>query len=174
MRAFTSILFALSLLAIPSLVRAECRLNNAIEDDEKTIEDREALCLGQGEDSWTFALQISEVSVPTFDGDNPFEGVAGHQAFIIYDNTCMRRGVYSPDNEGNDCGLNYVIQEDWLPYIITVTRINWDVGSPYFYFTYANGAYMIGENGATCTDISSGLRAEQGCKSAFPINGEPE
>ncbi|KAL2839454.1 hypothetical protein BJX68DRAFT_272135 [Aspergillus pseudodeflectus] len=174
MRALTSIFFALSLLAIPSFVRAECRLHNAIEEDEKTQEDREALCLGQGEDSWTFSLQISMVSVPTFDGDNPFEGVAGHQAFIIYDNTCMRRGVYSPDNEGNDCGINYVIEEDWLPYTIVVTHVNWDVGDPYFYFNYANGAYMIGENGATCTDISSGLRAEQGCKSAFPINGEPE
>jgi hypothetical protein len=51
MRALTSILFALSLLAIPSFVRAECRLRNAIEEDEKTKEDREALCLGQGEDA---------------------------------------------------------------------------------------------------------------------------
>ncbi|KAL4861059.1 hypothetical protein BDV12DRAFT_180807 [Aspergillus spectabilis] len=163
----------LPLLAIPALVQAECKLNNAIEEDEKTVESEGALCKPQGEDSWTFAMQLSEVGVPTFDGDNAYAGVTGNKAFIIYDNACNRVGVYGPDNEDNDCAIPYVIQESFLPYVLTVTQVNFDLGGGDFTFAYANGDYMIGENGATCEDISDGLRGVEACKTGFPINGEP-
>ncbi|KUL81700.1 hypothetical protein ZTR_09665 [Talaromyces verruculosus] len=155
-----------------SLVHAGCNLQNVIEDGDRGVEDRKELCMGQGEGDWTFSLQISEVSVPTFDGGNAYGGVAGNTAFIIYDNTCNRLGVYSPDEEGNDCGIPYYISETWLPYDIIIKRVNFDVGDGDFRFSYGAGDYMIGENHTECNDMSEGLRAEVGCKTAFPLNGD--
>ncbi|CEL03557.1 hypothetical protein ASPCAL04711 [Aspergillus calidoustus] len=170
---FQQTLTLLPFLVAP-LVRADCQLGNVITDDEKTVESEGALCKPQGEGYYTFAMQNSLVGVPTFDGDNAFAGVTGSSAFIIYDNACNRVGVYGPSNEDNDCGIPYVIMENWLPYVLTVTQVNFAVGGGDFTFSYANGEYMIGENQATCEDISEGLRGVEACKTAFPLNGEPE
>ncbi|RDW70563.1 uncharacterized protein DSM5745_08074 [Aspergillus mulundensis] len=169
MHASTKLLTGLSLalVALPNLVAAACKLNNAIEENEKTREDRQELCLAEGPNRWTFALQISEVSVPTFDGGNPFAGIAGSQAFILYDDVCTRMGVYSPDNEGNDCGIPYTIEESWLSHALTVTSINFDVGDPFFKFSFAEGEYASDGETGLCSDISSGLRAEQACQATF-------
>ncbi|KAJ5739991.1 hypothetical protein N7533_012775 [Penicillium manginii] len=112
-------------------------------------------------------MQISQVSVPTFDGSNPFAGISGSKAFILYDDVCKRTGVYSPDEEGNDCGIPYVIEEEWLSDKLTVTNINWDVAAPYFKFKYADNEYQTGQDWNICSDISSGLRAEQACQATF-------
>jgi hypothetical protein len=93
-----------------------------------------------------------------------------NKGFITYDNACVPRGVYS---WGDDCGSPYVIQENWLPYVLTVTNVNFNIADGYFRFVYANGAYMIGENQAMCEDLVGGLRVEVGCKTGFPIYGEP-
>ncbi|KAI9040310.1 uncharacterized protein KD926_008400 [Aspergillus affinis] len=167
MKPSFEILAGLALLSIPALVRADCKLNNAIGDDEKTSEDRSELCLAEGPNRWTFALQISEVSVPTFDEDNPFGGLTGSKAFVLYDDVCNRVGVYSPNNEGNDCGIPYTIEEEWLSDPLTVTKINFDVGKPFFKFSYADNEYQTGQDGNECSDISSGLRAEQACQATF-------
>jgi hypothetical protein len=162
-----------SLLAVPSLVQAgRCRLHNQIEDDEKGVETDDRLCKKQGEGDWSFTLDISEVGVPTFDGDNAFAGISGNYAFILYDNDCNRKGVYSPDDEGGDCGLDYQIVEDFLDWEIIITEVNFDVGRPDFTYLYGNGAYMIGENDDKCHDMSSGLYAHQGCRTHFPLNGD--
>jgi hypothetical protein len=52
--------------------------------------------------------------------------------------------------------------------------VSFGLGDEGFYFAYANGEYMIRENGATWGDLNEGLRVDRGCKSAFPIEGEPE
>jgi hypothetical protein len=162
----------LSLLAIPNLVQAKCQLHNQIEDDERGVETNEDLCKKQGEGDWSFTLDISEVGVPTFDGDNAFAGISGNSAFILYDNDCNRLGVYGPDNEGNDCGTPYQIVEDFLDYEIIITSVFLDVGDPDFTYEYGAGAYMIGENDDECHDMSSGLYAHQGCRTHFPLNGD--
>ncbi|KAL4907247.1 hypothetical protein BDW74DRAFT_176029 [Aspergillus multicolor] len=158
---------AFALLALPTTVFADCKLNNAIEESEKTSEDRPELCLAEGPNRWTFGLQISEIGFPTFDGDNAFAGITGTKAFVLFDDVCTRMGVYAPDNEGNDCGIPYYIEEEWLSHRLTVTNINFDVGSPYFKFTYADNEYSSDGETGLCADISSGLRAEQACQASF-------
>ncbi|KAF9888294.1 hypothetical protein FE257_008867 [Aspergillus nanangensis] len=160
-----------ALLAIAGLVSADCDLHNTMTEPTDEVETREALCKPQGADSWTFAMDVSEVAVPTFNGGNALAGVAGNRAFIVYDNYCVPKGIYSPDNEGNDCGIPWWINDIGLPYDIKITSVNTDVGDGYFNFGYSDGAYMIGENGATCGDLSDGLEAEVGCKTGFPVNG---
>jgi hypothetical protein len=167
MKSSIQILTGLVLFAISAVVEADCKLNNQIKDIEKTSEDRSELCLAEGPNKWTFAMQISQVSVPTFDGSNPFAGISGSKAFILYDDVCKRTGVYSPDEEGNDCGIPYVIEEEWLSDKLTVTNINWDVAAPYFKFKYADNEYQTGQDWNICSDISSGLRAEQACQATF-------
>jgi hypothetical protein len=154
-----------------SLVHANCNLKNAIEDDDRRVEDRKELCMGQGEGAWTFSLHISMVSVPTLNGQVAYSGVAGSNVFIIYDNACNRMGVYDPHDDA-DCGVPYSISEPWLPYDIIVKKVNLNVGGGHFRFSYGAGDYMIGENHAECNEMSEGLRAEEGCKTAFPLNGD--
>ncbi|KAL4885233.1 hypothetical protein BJY04DRAFT_180442 [Aspergillus karnatakaensis] len=166
MRPSFNVLAGLALLSIPS-VMADCKLNNAIEENEKTNDDRQELCLAEGSNIWTFALQVSEIGFPTFDGENAFAGITSRHAFILYDDVCSRVGVYSPDNEGNDCGVPYYIEEDWLSHRLTITGINFGVGDPSFAITYADNEYVTGRDGNECADVSSGLRAEQACKATF-------
>jgi hypothetical protein len=163
-------IFALiAAFAMFSIAAANCQLGNSYTDADAGTESRSQLCVGQGPDSWTFAMDISQVSVPTFNGGSPLAGVSGNKAYLIYDNTCALRGVYAPS--GNDCGTPYTIEENWLPFVLTVTSINTGVGSGYFSFNYGAGKYSINNNGCGCSDMSSGLEAEQGCKCAFPIAG---
>lgn len=167
-RQILSLATAVALLGHAS---ADCQLTNTLSAPETSPETRTQLCMPQGEGSWTFAMDISEVDVPTFNSGAEWAGLAGNNAYIIYDNNCVPYGVYGPD--GNDCGTPYVIEDYFLPYVLTVQDIDTDVGGGYFKFAYANGLYTIGNNGCTCEDLSSGLEAEQGCKCAFPLEGEP-
>jgi hypothetical protein len=160
-----------SLLAMFGLAQADCQLKNSLDASKAKQETHAELCQPTGEGVFTFAMDTSEVSVPTFNGGNALAGVAGHVTYIIYDNTCTPRGAYGPS--GNDCGTPYVIKENWLPYVLTVNKIDTSVGGPYFSFNYANGKYSINNNHCGCQDMSSGLEAEKGCKCAFPIHGEP-
>lgn len=118
-------------------------------------------------------MDISEVSVPTFNGEAALDGIAGSTAFAIYDEDCNPKGLYSPDQDG-DCGAPYVIEENFLKYVLTVTSVNFGVGSPKFVFSYANGKFSTGNDGCGCDDIGSGLRVEIGCKCPFPVEGLPD
>ncbi|KAL2863195.1 uncharacterized protein BJX67DRAFT_364434 [Aspergillus lucknowensis] len=117
-------------------------------------------------------MENTMVGVPTFNGGQAFAGVVGNNAFILYDHTCTIRGVYDPHDDGN-CAIPYVIMENFLEYVLTVTEVNFDLGAGDFTFLYANGAYSIWENQHICTDISNGLQAVEACKAAFPLHGEP-
>lgn len=160
-----------TVVAMLGQASASCQLSNTLTSPETSAETRTQLCIPQGEGSWTFAMDNSQVDVPTFDGGAPWGGLAGNNAYIIYDNACIPQGVYGPS--GNDCGTPYAIEENFLPYVLTVESINTDLGGGYFKFAYANGLYTIGNNGCTCENLSSGLEGEQGCKCAFPLQGEP-
>lgn len=116
-------------------------------------------------------MYSSAIEVPTFDGDNPNAGYVSTNAFLIYDNTCTLRGEYAP--EGNDCGIPYTIEENFLQQVLTIKSVDKTPGAKdaYFQFDYGNGEFSIGNNGCTCGDLSSGLQAASGCKCAFPVSG---
>lgn len=159
------------LLTCSGLAHAGCTLHNQMDKPETKQDERGQLCRTTGDDTWTFGMRVSEVVVPTFDADNMWAGHSGTKEFIIYDHNCVPQGVYAP--EGPDCGSPYYINDlEGLPYDITVKEINFDPSQPYFRFSYANGDYMISENGAVCADTTGGLRVEKGCRAAFPIEGE--
>jgi hypothetical protein len=160
--------FVVMALVMVDFVFGNCQLSNSVKD--QAVETRWQYCTTQGADSWTFTMAIGAISVPTFDSSAPFAGYASDKSFLIYDNTCKLRGVYSPS--GNNCGIDYIIEENWLKYVLSVTSVNFDVGGGRFKFLYANGQYSIGENHCTCQDVASGLKGAQACKCAFPINGE--
>ncbi|KAI2620579.1 hypothetical protein GGR54DRAFT_105408 [Hypoxylon sp. NC1633] len=118
-------------------------------------------------------MDVHEVDVPTFDSAAPWAGLVDGHSFNIYDNECILKGVYAPGVEGNDCGVPYVIQENFLPFTIDITSVFFDPGDARFTFNYANGRYSIGNNDCKCQDVSHDLEAESACKCAFPIHGEP-
>ncbi|KAI1194021.1 hypothetical protein F5X97DRAFT_338229 [Nemania serpens] len=157
-------------LASFSVVLADCNLANNL-DSGPLPEVQSQLCLGQGAGAYTFSMDVSELDVPTFSSGAMWAGLVGGQAFMIYDESCTLKGVYSP-HQTSDCGIPYVIEESWLSYVLAVTDVNFDTADPYFSFDYANGKYSIRNNGCVCNDIGSGLQVEKGCRCAFPINGE--
>ncbi|OTB00461.1 hypothetical protein M426DRAFT_65802 [Hypoxylon sp. CI-4A] len=171
MARFISIITAS--LAMSSLVTADCQLGNQLSDSNPPPEPKAELCEPQGEGVWTFSMDVNELGVPTFDSEAIWAGLVSGSSFIIYDNTCTAKGVYDPGDEGNDCGTPYIIEENFLPFVLTIQQVNFDVGSPRFQFAYANGLYTIGNNHCTCQDVSHDLEAEQACKCAFPLQGEP-
>ncbi|KAI1370318.1 hypothetical protein F4677DRAFT_365824 [Hypoxylon crocopeplum] len=160
-------------LALSGLATADCQLGNKLTESDPPPEPKIELCETQGEGTWTFSMDVHEVDVPTFDSGAPWAGLVNGNSFMIYDNACVLKGVYSPGDEGNDCGIPFVIEENFLPFVLTVQQINFDVGAPRFQFAYANGLFTIGDNHCTCQDVSHDLEAEQACKCAFPLQGEP-
>ncbi|KAK2757198.1 hypothetical protein FQN54_004712 [Arachnomyces sp. PD_36] len=169
---FSQLLKFTALLAIATLVNAECTLENVITEEEKGVkETRPEVCQTQGEGDWTFTMMNSMVGVPTFNGGNAFAGVTGNDAFLIFDEDCMPHGVYSPGNNG-ECGIPYEVQEGFLRWTMIIESVNMFMGGGDFSFAYGAGTYTIGENHCACQDISEGLRAEQACGCSFPVNGE--
>ncbi|KAI9748831.1 MAG: DnaJ- protein scj1 [Chaenotheca gracillima] len=159
-------------LSVFSVVSADCQLTNSLTETQTEAETRPELCVTQGEGSYTFAMDNSEVDVPTLNGETPWAGISGQNAFIIYDNDCIPQGVYDPDEAGSDCGVPYTIEGSFLSYVLTIEQVDFNLGGGYFQFDYASGQYTIGNNGCVCGDLGSGLMGEQGCGCAFPVDGE--
>lgn len=168
-----SILFNVALSSFLSAASADCQLSNSIINTDKFNKhsDDEKLCLSQGEGTWTFSMEISEVNFPSFDADNPFAGFVSNKGFAIYDHTCALKGSYDPGNDGNDCGTPYIIMENFLTQVLTITGVNFDAANGKFSFDYGDGTYVIDNNGCDCVDASDGLRAAAKCKCAFPLDG---
>ncbi|KAI0382162.1 hypothetical protein F5Y04DRAFT_279945 [Hypomontagnella monticulosa] len=160
-------------LAMLGLATADCQLSNKLTDTDPPPEPKAELCQSQGEGTFTFSMDVHEIDVPTFDSGAVWAGLVNGNSFMIYDNACILKGVYSPGDEGNDCGTPFVIKENFLPFVLTVKEVNFDVGAPRFKFDYANGEFSIGNNQCTCQDVSHDLEAESACKCAFPLQGEP-
>ncbi|KAI1409301.1 hypothetical protein F5Y13DRAFT_193542 [Hypoxylon sp. FL1857] len=160
-------------LALSRLTSAHCQLSNKLTKSNPPPEPKAELCRPQGEGQWTFSMDVHEVDVPTFDSGAVWAGLVQGNSFMIYDNACVLKGVYEPGAEGNDCGIPFTIEENFLPFVLTVKQVNFDVGAPRFQFAYANGLFTIGNNHCTCKDVSHNLEAESACKCAFPLHGEP-
>lgn len=167
--AASTLPYGLALLGLLGFACAECQLSNSLKQPVSELYNNKKLCVPQGEGSWTFSFYGSMVEVPTFNSGSPNAGNAQAKSYLIYDNTCTVKGEYAP--QGNDCGIPYVIKEDFLAQVLTITSVNMDVASPSFSFKYGNGKYTIGNNGCTCGDMSDGLEAATGCKCAFPLSG---
>ncbi|KAI0202709.1 hypothetical protein F4808DRAFT_468335 [Astrocystis sublimbata] len=164
-------LFTLAtVLASFGVTLADCQLENLIES-AKTPKLSDQLCLGQGQGSYTFSMHVTEIGEPTFSSSATRAGYVRREDFLIYDESCNLKGVYLP-HPTNDCEAPYVIQENWLPYTLTVGNVDFRAGRPYFKFYYANGAYSIRNNHCVCNTIESDLPFEVGCRCAFPIEGE--
>ncbi|KAI1136540.1 hypothetical protein F5Y05DRAFT_415313 [Hypoxylon sp. FL0543] len=160
-------------LALTGLATADCQLSNQLTDSNPPPEPKAELCQPQGEGQWTFSMDVHGVDVPTFDSGAVWAGLVQGNSFMVYDNACVPKGVYSPGAQGNDCGVPFVIKENFLPFVLTVKSVNFDTGAPRFQFAYANGLFTIGDNQCTCQDVSHDLEAESACKCAFPLQGEP-
>ncbi len=89
--------------------------------------------------------------------------------FLVMDNSCKVLGIFPQPN----CGIPYVLEANYLDYVLTLTAIDSGVGEGYFSFEYGNGAYSIDNNQCGCMDSTEGLTAVLGCKCAFPVAGEP-
>ncbi|KAI1500626.1 hypothetical protein F5X99DRAFT_385419 [Biscogniauxia marginata] len=110
-------------------------------------------------------MEISDVAAPDISGGN--SGYVSVATLYIFDEGCQIRGTYEVPN----CGVPFVIRENFLTQVLTLRSINTDVGSPYFSFDYGDGRYSIRNNQCVCHDESSGLTAQVGCRCGFPVDG---
>lgn len=156
-------------LYLTGLASAACQLGNQIQSPAPDIYNSDKLCLPQGEGDWTFSLYASAVEVPTFNSGAPNAGYTSSYIYLIYDNTCTLRGAYAP--EGNDCGIPFTIEENFLQQVLTIKSQYTDPAGASFSFVYGNGEFTTNNNQCGCSDMSSGLQSETGCKCAFPVSG---
>lgn len=166
--AFFKLASLAALLSTFGLVSGDCLLHNQLGFNEGTVETRETLCTPQADGNYQLALEVSEVGVPTFDGDNAFAGVVGSDVFILYASDCTRLGVYSRGNEGNDCGVPYTIDFFGVDPPLSIYNVFFDVGAPRFSFDFLGESYSTSDSKCGgCGDMSDGLRADVGCKCGF-------
>ena len=136
----------LAVFAMPflhSLVSADCMMVGEDVSAQNIYMKDPNLCTPQGEGSYTWAMGIDMVAVPTpsEDPSDGLAGITGSTGFFIMDNTCKVLGAYSPDETEKSCGIPWTIEAPWLQYVLTIDWIAMDVGGPGFGFTYANGLY---------------------------------
>lgn len=155
---------------------AACVMSNELDELENPlegVETREALCTVQADGNYQFGLIASEVSVPTFDGDNALAGVAGSHSFVLFNSKCVPVGAFAP--EGNDCGIPYEI--DYFPgKPLTVTSIDWAPSSPSFVFEFEGQSYRSreGKCGGCKEELDgTGLRSVGQCKCGFFVGSGP-
>lgn len=150
------------LLAITTLTTA-CSL---VSQGPGPIQTNAKKCKPQGPGSWTFAMTINMVAVPS-PGRDPRSGIVSKEWFSIYDHTCQLQAEYTPCD-----GKPYVAKESFLPQVLTVTDVSFDLGNPYFSFKYGDGKYSIRNNGCVCQRTGSGIQGEKSCRCAFPLSGK--
>ncbi|KAF2115129.1 hypothetical protein BDV96DRAFT_600260 [Lophiotrema nucula] len=146
-------------------IKGECLMINQYPDGNGPIETNTKLCVPQGEGDWTFGMETTLATVPGGDGDAA--------EFYIFDNTCKIRGQYDPPSQDpdNNCGIPFTAKESFLPLVLTVTDVSFDVGDPYFQFSYGDGTYSINNNGCDCVSDNQGTVANEKCKCGFPVDG---
>lgn len=164
-----------ALVAAFKLTSADCPHNNnkiiPNQKDDYEVRNGPGFCKPQGKGDWTSTMDTSAIDFPTFDGEHPNASYVSRSRFIIYDNACNIRGVYPlPES----CPRPWVIEENFLPYVLTITKVRKGLGGGnFFVFYYANGRYQLGANQCVCNGVFQRLRGEEACPCAFPIHGEP-
>ena len=112
-------------------------------------------------------VHLACVPSPSMDAGQDTAGCEGGSSFAIYDESCNLRGSYGVP----DCGTPFIIEENFLADVLTVTDVNLDVGDPFFSFLYGDGKYSINNNHCVCVDDGGGLEANVACRCAFPVDG---
>ncbi|KAI1372800.1 hypothetical protein F4677DRAFT_462745 [Hypoxylon crocopeplum] len=150
-------------------VEAECQISNAITDEQKdAVSQHDALCLPQGEGQWTFAMSVTLKSYPALGGLNGQPLFLSDNSFLIFDNACKTKGIYPKPS----CGIPYTIKENFLPLVMSVTSVFFDVGDPSFEMHYGDGAFITSNNHCVCGGVDSSVLSEtKGCRCAFPLDG---
>lgn len=160
-----------TLLSTLTLVSGDCILHNQLSWNDVfsgSKETREELCVPQAEGNYQISLEVSEVSVPTFDGDNALAGVVGNDVFVVYTHDCYPISVFSRSAEGNDCGVPYTLN-DIFGEGLTITKVYFGVGDPFFAFDLEGETYSVNDDKCGgCGDLSHGLTADQACRCGFP------
>jgi hypothetical protein len=164
-----TLLSHLALAALSTHASAECQLSNSVGDKAGTIETNDKLCKPQGEGDWTMSFSVTQIGFPTFSGGNAFAGLSGQKGWAIYDNTCALKGVYGPS--GNQCDTPFVIEENFLTQVLSITGFTALVGQASFGFKYGDGYYVTKNNHCGCVNDPDGLRGQSFCKCAFPVDG---
>jgi hypothetical protein len=144
-----------------------CKMRNR---SPGTVQTNPRKCMSQGVGDWTFAMTVDLFAIPSLSRDPRagLDGVHSSTWFAIYDHTCKLRASYEPCD-----GLPYVIMEDFLPFVLTVAKVDMDVGRPYFSFYYGDGKYSIRNNHCVCQNTSGkGLAVQTSCRCAFLVGGK--
>lgn len=96
-------------------------------------------------------------------------GAINNAQFLVMDNSCKVLGVFPQPT----CGIPYVLEANYLDYVLIVTSIFTNIDDGSFSFNYGNGDYSINNNHCGCSDSTKELVAYQSCKCAFPVAGQP-
>ena len=74
-----------------------------------------------------------------------------------------------------NCGIPWTIKDNTLKYMVTISAAGRSVDSSAFsQFEYADGKYIIGNDGCVCNGIGWPFNvATEGCRCAFRVDGEP-
>lgn len=155
----------LAVIMLVTLLRSATACPASIVSGQGAVETNSALCVSQGEGSYTFAMKssLTTLGLPS--------STEGYTAFQIMDSGCNILGTYSPSN----CDPPWTIEDSFLQYVLSITSVSEEANSDAsFSFNYANGKYSIGNNHCTCNSIDVGFpSAAEGCKCAFPVAGQP-
>ena len=89
--------------------------------------------------------------------------------FLIMDNSCKIFGVFPQPT----CGVPYVLEANYLDYVLTLTTISTTTPSGYFSFQYGNGKYSIDNNHCGCSHSAKSTTVYQSYNCAFPVAGQP-
>ena len=153
-------------LALTGLVSADCQISNDYDPAKTDVETKKELCEPMDDGTWSLSYLQTDIDVPTFDPDNIWAGYVSSKSWLLYDSKCTLKGVY---NKPDDCGIPWLIQENFLKNTIIINSVNLDLGDVRYTFAYGAGEYMIGENGAKCHDVSYGVTGSEACSVAFPV-----
>ena len=163
---------SLTLAFLTPLVFGQCPLVPSTDpsDGTGTIVTDETLCDSQGAGTYTFGMSSSLSGGPFPLGSGGGElNENGGTSFLVMDNSCKILGVFPQPG----CGVPYVLEANYLDYVLIVTSVYTGISEGYFSFNYGNGDYSIDNNHCGCSDSTEGLSASQSCKCAFPVAGQP-
>lgn len=87
--------------------------------------------------------------------------------FYIFDESCTIGGRYPLP----PCDTPFIIEDNFLKYVLTVNIVDTEAVSPYLSFNYGARKYSIRNNHCVCNNEGSFFEAVEACRCAFPVDG---